>query len=205
MNKSVIIIGASGHGKVIADIVLKSGDKVAGFLDDDTTLPKEIAGFPLIGVVSDFTKYKDCSFIIGIGNGSIRKRIAELLEGQVSFYTAIHPAAVISSVDVNIGEGSAIMAGAVINAGTVIGEHSIINTSAVVEHDNKIGSFTHVSVGAKLGGTVTVGDLSWIGIGATVSNNISIADEVMTGAGAVIVKDISESGTYVGVPVRKIK
>ena len=97
------------------------------------------------------------------------------------------------------------MANAVINPAANIGKHCIINTSAVVEHDNRISDFVHVSVGAKLGGTVSIGEHTWVGIGANVSNNVSICDHCMIGAGTVVIHDIKESGTYVGVPARKIK
>lgn len=201
--KNVVIIGASGHGKVIADIVLKSGDSVVGFLDDDTTLGPSFCGFPILGVVDDYKKIKDCSFIIGIGNPNIREKFSNKISG--SFYTAIHPSAQISKLDVEIGEGSVIMANAVVNSGAHIGRHCIINSNAVVEHDNKISDFVHVSVGANIAGTVSVGAKTWIGIGASISNNLNICDNCMIGAGAVVVRDISESGTYVGVPARRIK
>ena len=104
-----------------------------------------------------------------------------------------------------IGEGSIVMAGAVINPGTKIGRGVIVNTSSSVDHDCRIGDFVHIAVGAHLCGTVTAGEKTWIGAGATVINNISICNDCMIGAGAVIVKDITEQGTYVGVPARFLK
>lgn len=204
MNEQVIVIGASGHGKVVADIVRRSGDTLLGFLDDNETLPPEIAGIPVLDKVADYSKYPNASFVIGIGNSTIREKITRQLS-DVRWYTAIHPSAVISTLDTQIGAGSVIMANAVINPSAHIGAHCIINTSAVVEHDNHIGDFTHISVGAKLGGTVSIGAHTWVGIGTTVSNNVSICDHCMIGAGAVVICDIKESGTYVGVPARKIK
>ncbi len=204
MNEQVIIIGASGHGKVVADIVRRSGDTLLGFLDDNEALPPKIAGIPVLGKVADYVRYPDVFFVIGIGNSAIREKIARQLDG-VRWYTAIHPSAVISALDTQIGVGSVIMANAVINPSTHIGKHCIINTSAVVEHDNHVGDFTHISVGAKLGGTVSVGTHTWVGIGATASNNVGICDHCTIGAGAVVICDIKESGTYVGVPARKIK
>lgn len=204
MNEKVIVIGASGHGKVIADIVHRSGDTLLGFLDDNEALPSEIAGIPALGKVADYAGYPEASFVVGIGNSAIREKIARQLDG-VRWYTAIHPSAVISALDTQIGAGSVIMANAVINPSAHIGEHTIINTSAVVEHDNHIGNFAHISVGVRLGGTVSVGSHTWVGIGAAVSNNVSICDHCTIGAGAVIIHNIKESGTYVGVPARKIK
>lgn len=200
--KKVVIIGASGHGKVVADIVVRSGDQVIGFLDDNSKLNDEFAGFPVLGRVEQFREYKDCWFVVAIGNVQIREKIVSQLQG-VKWYTAIHPSAVISDLEVKIGEGTVVMANAVVNPGASIGKHCIINTSAVVEHDNRIDDFAHISVGAKLAGTVHVGKRTWIGIGASVKNNISICQDCMIGAGAVVVKTIEQAGTYIGVPVER--
>ncbi len=198
--KRVIIIGASGHAKVIADIVIKSGDELVGFLDDNTELPDMIIGYPYLGVVDNFHAYADsCCFIIGIGNNLIRKRISERLD--VNWYTAIHPSAQIA-IDTQIGEGTTVMANAVVNTSAILGKHCIINTAAVIEHDNRIGDYVHISPNASLCGTVKVGNLTHVGAGATIINNISICGNVIVGAGGVVVKDIFEKGTYVGVPVK---
>ena len=203
--KSVVIIGASGHGKVIADIVQRSGDKIIGFLDDNVPTGSSFIGYPVLGTTEDYKKYAaTATFVIAIGNAAIREKIAGKLEG-VCWYTAVHPTAVISDLGTKIGEGTVIMANAVINPGSWIGKHCIINSCAVVEHDNRIEDYVHISVGAKMAGTVSVGKSTWVGIGASVKNNISICDDCMIGAGAVVVKDISEKGTYVGVPAKPIK
>ncbi|MCR5665476.1 MAG: acetyltransferase [Eubacterium sp.] len=207
MEAQVVIIGASGHGKVIADIIEKSGDKVAGFLDDALNEDDIFCGYRVLGKVPDFPKYlENHVFIIAIGSVEPRERIArELSEKNARIYTAIHPSAQISNLDVKIAQGTVVMANAVINAGTAIGSHCIINSSAVVEHDNTIGDFTHVAVGAKIAGTVQVGKRCWIGIGACVINNINICDKCMIGAGAVVVKSIETPGTYVGIPAKLLK
>lgn len=204
MNKKVIVIGGSGHGKVIADIIQKSGDTVIGFLDDKIQLPNYFAGIPILGAIEKFENYKEYPFVIAIGNTAIRQRLAERLK-NVKWYTAIHPSAVISDLDVSIDVGTVIMANAVVNAGATIGRHCIINSGAIVEHDNKIEDFVHISVGAKLAGMVQVGKNTWIGAGATVSNNIRICNDCTIGAGAVVINNIKEEGTYVGVPVRKLE
>lgn len=201
--KSVIIIGASGHGKVVADIIQKSGDILLGFLDDNPNLTNKFIGFPVLGIVNDYKNY-NAEFVIAIGNAEIREKIAKKLS-NVSWYTAIHPTAVISEIDVKIGEGTVIMANVVINSSARIGKHCIINSGAVVEHDNKIEDFVHVSVGAKIAGTVNIGKSSWIGIGAVVSNNLNICSNCIIGAGAVVVKNITKEGKYVGVPARRIE
>ena len=195
----LVIIGASGHGKVIADIAVKCGYQDIVFLDDNEKV-KECAGFPVIGKVSDAVTMNDDK-IVAIGNAEIREIIQSKLSNLV---TLIHPNAVVSR-RVEIGEGTVIMAGAVINSDVIIGKGCIINTGASVDHDCKIGDFVHVSVGAHVAGTASIGRNTWVGAGATVSNNVSICDYCMIGAGAVVVNDVVNSGTYVGVPVRKIK
>lgn len=204
MSKKVVIIGASGHGKVIADIINCAGDKVLGFLDDaDAVQNTKILDFPVLGKVEDYKKYLNCEFVIAIGNPYIRKEIATKLD--VDWYTAIHPTAVISKFDVCIGKGTVVMANAVVNPSAKIGEHCIINTSAVVEHDNVLENYVHISPNASLAGAVKVGECTHIGVGASVKQVINIAADCQIGAGAVVVRDITESGTYVGVPARKIK
>lgn len=109
MNKSVVIVGASGHGKVVADIVLKNKDNIVGFLDDNTELEESFAGFPVLGTTDQYQKYSDACFVIAIGNAAVREKLVNELK-NVSWYTAIHPTAVISELDANIGEGTVIMA-----------------------------------------------------------------------------------------------
>ena len=193
----LLIIGASGHGKVIADIAVKCGYKDIVFLEDNENV-KECAGFPVIGKVSEAVTMEEDK-IVAIGNAEIRQKIQSQLSNLV---TLIHPSAVVSR-RVHIGEGTVIMAGAVINTDVVIGKGCIINTGASVDHDCKLEDFVHVSVGAHVAGTVSIGSKTWIGAGATVSNNVSICGHCMIGAGAVVVKDLKKSGIYIGVPVRE--
>lgn len=204
MNKNVIVIGASGHGKVIADIIQQSGDRVLGFLDDADDLLETVCGIPILGKVPAYEKYRDALFVIAIGNAAIRRKIAGRMAG-VCWYTAIHPSAVISPLETAVGEGSVIMANAVVNSSAKIGQHCIVNTAAVVEHDCRVGDFAHISVGAKLGGTVTIGDGTWVGIGATVSNNLTVCPGCTLGAGAIVVKNITEPGVYIGVPAGRMQ
>lgn len=199
--KKVMIIGASGHGKVIADIIHQSGDQVMGFLDDDPT-KKEIHQIPVLGKIEDTQKYKDdFCFIIGIGDNQIRKEIAES-NPALNYYTAIHPTAVIGE-GVRIGNGTAVMAGVVINVDADIGEHCIINTSAVIEHECVIGDYTHISPQACLCGNVHVGEECHIGAGVTVINNLSICLKCTIGIGAVVVSNIEKQGIYIGNPAKE--
>lgn len=200
MNK-LIIIGASGHGKVIADIAKKIGYNEIVFLDDNENV-HECGGYPVVGKSSDATGI-DADVIVAIGNAKIRKRIlASIDESRIT--TLIHPDAVVAE-DVVVGVGTVIMAGAVINPCVKIGRGCIVNTSSSIDHDCSVGDYVHVSVGAHLCGTVSVENGTWIGAGATISNNVTICENCMIGAGAVVIQDIKESGTYVGVPVKTVE
>ena len=199
----VIIIGTGGHAKVVADIIKTSGDIIYGFLDDIKPVGTFL-GYPVLGKTSEYTKYMRYKFIIAIGDSHARENISTMMK-DVSWYTAIHPSAIISSIETSVGIGSVICANSVINPCASIGKHSIINTNATIEHDISVGDFSHISVGSKLAGHVSIGTHTWIGIGATIKNNITVCDNCMIGAGAVVVSNITTSGTYIGVPaIRKI-
>lgn len=197
--RKLAIIGASGHGKVVADIARKNGYKEIVFLDDDESI-YECGGYPVIGKSSEAGTI-DADIIVGIGNAGIRKRIQESVPEE-KLVTLIHTDAVIAE-DVAIGAGTVVMAGAVINSGARIGKGCIINTCSSVDHDCKVGDYVHISVGSHLCGTVSVGSGTWIGAGATVINNVFICSDCIIGAGAVVVNDIQESWTYVGVPAKR--
>lgn len=200
----LIIIGASGHGKVIADIAKLNGYTDIAFLDDDRS-KVECNGYPVIGSVSEAKTYVQADFIVAIGNAKIREHVQqELAKSCLKVVTLIHPKATIAE-EVKIGIGTAIMAGTVINAASIIGDGCIINTCASVDHDCIIGNFVHISVGAHVAGTVEIGDRTWIGAGATVNNNLQITGDCMIGAGAVVVNSIGKQGTYIGVPAIDIK
>jgi len=204
-NKKLIIIGAGGHGKVAADISIKMNlwEEIA-FLDDDETIQSSL-GIDAAGNLGDvYTHIGDSDIFIAIGNNTAREKIMRQLEDAgASIPILVHPRAVIG-MEVELGAGTVVMAGAIINCSSHIGKGCIINTGATVDHDNKIGSYVHISPGAHLAGTVMIGQRTWLGIGSTISNNLSIADDCMIGAGAVVVKDITESGTYVGIPARRL-
>lgn len=202
MSKKLVIVGASGHGKVIADIALKTGYEIIGFLDDNASL-KEICGFPVLGNIEKINYYKEkCEFVIAIGNNSIREKIAK--QYDVNWAILVHPTAIIG-MNVQIEKGTVIMANAVINPSSHIGKHCIINTGTIVEHDNFLQNYVHVSPNAALAGTVHLGERVHVGVGACVKNNTSVIGDVVIGAGAVVVKDITENGVYVGVPARRMR
>lgn len=200
--KRIAIIGASGHGKVVADIAKLNGYQDIIFLDDNIEL-KNCGSYEVKGTSKEAQAYakEGYDIIVAIGNAKIRQRIQNDTEDKANIVSLIHPNAVISD-DVQIGRGTVIMAGVVVNAGTTIGKGCIINTSSSVDHDNVIGDYAHISVGAHLAGTVKVGSRTWIGVGAVVSNNINICEDCMIGAGAVVVKSITDNGKYLGVPAK---
>ena len=199
----VYLFGASGHGKVIKEIVESNGDSVTAFIDDDSDVCTT-AGLP---VLHDATGLSP--IIVSIGSNSVRKLIAERLcsaDAVVEFSTAIHPSAIVSS-SAQIGEGSVVMAGAVINADVIIGNHCIINTGATVDHDCVIEDYCHIAPGAHISGGTQVGEGTWIGVGASVIQCLHIGCNCMIGASSVVVCDIPDGVTAYGNPckIRKYK
>lgn len=191
--KRLLIIGASGHGKVCADIAEKMmlWDEIV-FADDN---PPASFPYQIIGG-SDVIWEEDC--FVGIGNSRIREKLSK---GR-NLVTLIHPNAVIGD-RVEIGSGTVVMAGAIINADAEIGNNVIINTCSSVDHDCSIGDFVHIAVGAHIAGAVVIGSGTWIGAGSTVSNNVSVLGNCVIGAGAVVLRDITEEGVYIGIPAKK--
>ena len=200
MDNNIQLYGASGHAKVVIDILNRNNQIIDTILDDNPQT-KEIAGFIVINTKNfDFNFLKNT--IISIGNNKIRKILASKL--KTNFSTAFHPKAIISK-NVSIGEGTVIMAGVVINPDVTIGNHCIINSSAILEHDCIIENFVHISPGVAIAGGVTVGEGSHVGINATIIQNIKIGKWVTIGAGAVVLKNIPDFAVAVGNPAKIIK
>lgn len=199
------MLGAGGHGKVCAEIASLMGYAEIIFFDDNPAADTCL-GYPVAGDRKAFFKVEHSDCFIAIGSNATRKRIAEqvLRTTGHSLVTLVHPSATVSA-HASLSEGTVVMAGAVINPGAVIGRGCIINTAASVDHDCEIDDWCHISVGAHLAGTVKLAPLAFIGAGATVINNIKIATEAVTiGAGALVIRDITERGTYIGIPARRI-
>jgi sugar O-acyltransferase (sialic acid O-acetyltransferase NeuD family) len=205
MKEKLLVIGASGHGKVVADIALKMNKwQSVAFLDDDINI-KSSMGLEVLGTSSEVSKYiEEYEVFVGIGNNTTRQKVQAMLE-SIGAQTPIliHPSSIVGE-KVEIESGTVLMAGAIVNCCTKIGKGCIINTGSTIDHDNFIEDFVHVSPGCHLAGTVTIGKGTWLGIGSVISNNVKITCDCKIGAGAVVIKDINEIGTYLGVPARRI-
>lgn len=190
------LYGASGHAKVIMDILEANQIGIDGLIDDNPEV-NELLGYPVFHQRNDLFP-----LIISIGNNQIRRRIAEKLD--VEFGTAIHPSAVVSP-SAKIGEGTVVMPGAVINADAVIGKHCIINTGSTIDHECVIEDYCHIAPGVNISGCTTVGEGTWVGVGSCVIQCLHIGKNCMIGAGSVVVKDIPDSVVAFGNPCRVIK
>lgn len=205
--KRLAILGASGHGKVVADTAECCGWQSVEFFDDAWPALQDNGEWlvvgdttTLMGRLADFD-----GVLVAIGNN--RTRHAKLLELQAAgarLATLIHPAATVSRY-ATIGKGTVVFAGAVVNADTRVNLGGILNTGCSIDHDCVLGYAVHISPGARLAGGVQVGNLSWIGIGASVRQLVLIGERVMVGAGSAVVGDISNDVTVAGVPAKRMR
>ena len=209
-DECVIVFGASGHGKVVADICQAAGVAIEGFVDDSPARAgTRFFGLPVLGNSTWLAEraaqaLQPIQLVLGIGDNRVRAKIAERCEGWgIALHTAIHPSAVVAR-SAQVGAGTVVMATAVINPDTVIGRGAIINTGAVIEHDNQIGDFCHFSANAATGGTVRVGPRCHIGLGGVILPNLCVGADCIVGAGAVVIRDFPNGQTLVGVPARTL-
>lgn len=205
-NSDLIIVGASGHGKVVAEIAELTNKYKKIYFMDDYSDDKIFHGYQNLGPTTGLDKYKNSTDVfVAIGDNRIRaEKLQNFEKNGFSIATLIHPNAVISA-STSIGRGTVIMPGAIINASTEIGFGNIINTNVSVDHDCKLGNFVHISPGATIAGTVIIGSNTWVGAGSVIVNNICISAHTIVGAGGVVVQDITQRGTYIGVPVKMKK
>lgn len=206
MRTQVVVVGASGHAKVVCDALLLGGLAVGdllGLVDDDPHLWREsLLGFPVLGPLDMLNRAGDVRLAMGIGDNEARERLFERAKTlEYSFVNAVHPAAVISPHS-RLGAGLAVFANVVVNAGTRIGDNVILNTACSVDHDCDIGSHVHIAPGVRVAGRVRVGERAFVGIGATVLPGLSIGARAIIAAGAVVVCDVPCDCTAVGVPAR---
>lgn len=202
--KRLAILGASGHGKVVADIAEISGWDEIVFFDDAWPEVKINSAWPVIGNTNNLlSSLGDFSGVaVAIGNNLIRlEKLSLLNQNGVSLPSIIHPQAAISRY-AKIADGCVVCAGVVVNVGSIIGFGSILNTSCSIDHDCSLSEAVHVSPGAHLAGGIKVGACAWVGIGAAVRQLITVGSHAVVGAGAVVVKDVLERTTVVGIPAK---
>ena len=200
----IAILGASGHGKVVADIAELNGYNTIDFFDDRFPALSGLEHWRVLGSTEDLLQraLDYDAVIVAIGNNAIRlAKHHHLLQVGATLGTLIHPSAVISRY-AKVGVGSVIMANCVINAFSKVGQASIINTAATIDHDCILEDGVHVSPGANLAGGVSVGESSWLGIGCQVKQLITIGNAVVVGAGATVVSNIDDHKTVVGLPAK---
>lgn len=204
MSRRLALLGASGHGKVVADLAELAGWDPVVFFDDAWPSVQRNAHWPVAGdsgalraALAEFD-----GVVVAIGHCPTRWRCQQALaQAGARLATLVHPSAVVSR-HAQLGEGTVVMAGAVVQAGASIGPAGIINTGATVDHDVQLGPAVHVAPGAHLSGQVSVGAQSWIGVGAAVRQGIRIGELAMVGAGAVVVAEVADGATVVGNPAR---
>jgi len=194
------LYGASGHAKVIIEILEKQGVKIHGLFDDNPAI-KSLIEYPVLGAYNPKNPLND-ELIVSVGINASRKKIAE--KYNFNFGKAVHPNAEISS-RAFIGEGTVVMGNAIVNCDTKIGKHVIINTSASIDHDCIIEDFVHISPNATLCGGVTVGEGTHIGAGSILIPGVKVGKWAVVGAGSVIIRDVPDYATVVGNPGRVIK
>ena len=210
MGGNVIIWGAGGHAKVVADILLCTGFSLAGLIDD-VTPTRRAAPFAealVLGGERELIQVYAAGVhqgIIGFGDNTRRLAAAATLKSYgFELIRAIHPSAILSS-SASVGPGSMIAAGAVVNPSAVLGKCVIVNTNAAVDHDCIIGDGAHIGPGVTVAGTVQIGERAWIGAGATVIDGKRIGAGAIVGAGSVVIDDVPERVLVVGIPARVIR
>lgn len=203
MHSELVVYGAGGHGKVVAEILAAAGHEVHGFIDDNVRLHGSwVLGLPVFPAVDWLDSHAGCSVALGIGDNRARERAAIVARDHgCRLVIAIHPAAIIAR-SAKIGDGAALMPAAVLNPDCEIGEGAIVNSGAIVEHDVRVGRYAHLSPNSALGGGAQIGDYSQIGMGATVLPLRRIGSNCVIGAGAVVLDDIADNQIAYGVPAK---
>lgn len=200
--KRLALLGASGHGKVVADAALAGGWGAVEFFDDAWPQRQSNGHWPVTGdstaLLARLQEFQ--GVIVSIGDCAVRWAKHQTLQAAgAPLVTVVHPAAVVSPHAV-LGAGTVLMAGAVVNIDAVVGQAGIINTGATVDHDCRLGDAVHICPGAHLSGNVQVGRGSWVGVGAAVKQGMILGERVMVGAGAVVVQAVPDGLTVVGNP-----
>lgn len=211
--QKILIYGANGHAKVVADIIEKENKyEIVGFIDDDDKkINKTFLSYKIIGNYNNIDeickKYDTSYMIIAIGNNFTRKKIINKLQqnhSYIKYVSTIHPSTTISK-HVKISDGNVIMANCSINSHTKILHHCIVNTGSIIEHDCLLENFSSTAPNSTLGGNVTLGECSVISISATIKHNVKIGKHSIVGAGSLVLKNIDSNVVAYGVPAIKVR
>jgi sugar O-acyltransferase (sialic acid O-acetyltransferase NeuD family) len=202
--RKLVVYGAGGHGRVVADAAAAAGFEVLGFLDDALPPGREVLGWRVLGDMAWLAGQPGLSVAHGIGENATRERVARVADQDgISFTTVVHPSAVVSP-HARVGVGTVVMALAALNPGCTVGVGAIVNTGAIVEHDVVVGDFAHVASNAGLAGGARLGRLALLGSGATVLPGRTVGEEGIVGAGAVVIDDVPSGVVVAGVPARRL-
>jgi acetyltransferase EpsM len=207
MMRRVLILGAGGHGKVVADALIRAGHTPLGFLDDDPTRHgTHTLGLPVLGHIGDFARHQPDGLILGIGANDARRAIVHALGDPADslWCNAIHPQAVVAP-SARLGRGILVAAGAIINPDARIGDHAIVNTAATIDHDCAVGAYAHLAPGTHLAGNVQIGEGALLGIGTIVIPGRTIGPWSIIGAGSTVIHDLPGHCTALGTPARLTK
>ncbi|MEE2680919.1 MAG: acetyltransferase [Planctomycetota bacterium] len=203
----LFIVGAGGHGQVLAELAGLSGRwESVLMLDDRDHQDRSVPDLPIVGSSADLAGlHRDGdSFLIGLGDNARRIELLRSFRRIAEPATIISPQAMLSP-SCTIGIGTVVMPGAIVQTGAVVGEGCILNSGCIVEHGVTLADGVHMAPGASIGGESSIGALSWIGIGASIIHGVSIGSDVIVGAGAVVLESLESSGTYAGVPARRVR
>lgn len=204
----LLVFGAGGHGRVVADVAHACGiwHEIA-FIDDRFPGLTRTGPWPVIGAAKDLEqlRIRFASVALGIGDNAARVRVmAQVLELGFALPAIVHPSASVSQY-ASLGKGTVVFPRAIVNIGAEVGDAVIVNSGAIVEHDCRLKTGVHISPGAALAGAVQVAEESWIGIGAAIRQGVRIGRAVKIGAGAVLLNDVADGQTMIGVPAAPIR
>ncbi|MDH6018077.1 acetyltransferase [Vibrio splendidus] len=210
--KNIVVLGSSGHAKVIVEVIRKSNEyNIVGYIDNLRKVGESSLNLQVIGSESDLptliSKHSLYGCFVAIGDNFTRKKVVDnigKIAPSLKFVTAIHPNAIISD-SVSIGQGSVVMAGAIINTSVDIGEFCIINTNSSIDHDCSLSDFVSIAPNVTLGGSCMIGQLSAIGIGTNLIHGVRIGENCVIGAGSLVLKAVEDNVVSYGIPAKGIR
>lgn len=206
MSRSLLVVGAGGHGRVVADAALatEAWHEIA-FIDDQVATTQRVIDLPVVGSTASLPGLRSNyhAVVVAIGAAAERLRLLEhCCNLGFELPLIVHPTASVSRF-AKLQEGCVVCAQAVVSAGAVLGRGCIVNTASSVDHDCSLDSGVHICPGARLAGNVRVGSGSWIGIGSCIRQGIVIGSGSTVAAGAVVVADVASGVTVIGNPARE--